>query len=196
MEGHRTPKRWREGRARHSVRAVVVNPNALVGNGGRLQRPAGRGLPARAKRLGVLQSSGAFSREPLVPIGACTPFSWQIFRACFQNLKWQPRSGGKRVAHGRLPVRHGPVGLMVKQTFKPRMGRQNNVICLSPRSGAGFIGWLYPRLPRGLLPSAAPQLKLILKTRPNDNNDQLNKKQNRNENTKLKAEIWKVEIDF
>jgi hypothetical protein len=32
------------GRARHSVRAVVVNPNAFVGNGGRLPRPAGRGL--------------------------------------------------------------------------------------------------------------------------------------------------------
>ena len=34
------------GRARHSVRAVVANPNALVGNGGRLQRPAVRGLTA------------------------------------------------------------------------------------------------------------------------------------------------------
>ena len=31
---------------RCSVRAVVVNLNAWVGNGGRLQRPAGRGLPA------------------------------------------------------------------------------------------------------------------------------------------------------
>jgi len=35
----------RHGRARHSVRAVVVNRNAFVSNGGRLQRPAGRGLP-------------------------------------------------------------------------------------------------------------------------------------------------------
>jgi hypothetical protein len=34
------------GGARHSVRAGVVNPNALVGHGGRRQRPAGSGLPA------------------------------------------------------------------------------------------------------------------------------------------------------
>ena len=35
-----------DGRARHSVRAVVVNQNVLVGHGSRRQRPAGRGLPA------------------------------------------------------------------------------------------------------------------------------------------------------
>ena len=34
------------GRARHSVRAVVVNQKVLFGNGGRLPKPAGRGLPA------------------------------------------------------------------------------------------------------------------------------------------------------
>ena len=30
VEGRRSPRRWREGRARHSVRAVVVNLNASV----------------------------------------------------------------------------------------------------------------------------------------------------------------------
>jgi len=36
-----------KGRARHSVRAAVVNLNDFIGKGGRLQRPAGRGLPAQ-----------------------------------------------------------------------------------------------------------------------------------------------------
>jgi len=58
-EGRRTPRRWREGGARHSVRAGVVNLNASVG-----KRAAGRGLPARAKRLGVRQSSGAYGVGP------------------------------------------------------------------------------------------------------------------------------------
>jgi hypothetical protein len=33
------------GRARQSLRAVAAVRNAFVGNGGRLQRPAGRGRP-------------------------------------------------------------------------------------------------------------------------------------------------------
>jgi hypothetical protein len=42
-EGRRTPGRRREGRARHSVRAAVVNPDAPVGN----RRRAGDCAPYR-----------------------------------------------------------------------------------------------------------------------------------------------------
>ena len=64
--------------------------------------------------------------EARVP-GARRPFlaAWLRIRAGFQNLQWQPRSGEKKVAHGET------VGSLVKQTFKPRMGRQNNRVILS-----------------------------------------------------------------
>ena len=53
-EGRRTPKHWRAGGARHSVRAAVVNPNMPVGS----RRRAGdcapyRRFPASARFSGI-----------------------------------------------------------------------------------------------------------------------------------------------
>ena len=52
--GRRTPKRWREGGARHSVRAAVVNPDAPVGSRWRAGDCAPyRRFPASARFSGI-----------------------------------------------------------------------------------------------------------------------------------------------
>jgi len=48
------------------VRAVVVNPNVLVANGGRRQRPAGRGLPAPPM---MVDNSGRLKYNPEMSSG-------------------------------------------------------------------------------------------------------------------------------
>jgi hypothetical protein len=58
-EGRRTPKRWCEGRARHSVRAGVVNPDASVGSRRHAEdcAPYQRFVWKLAPRLACLASS-------------------------------------------------------------------------------------------------------------------------------------------
>jgi hypothetical protein len=74
---------------------------------------------------------------------------------CVFKILMEPRSGEKKVAHGET------VGLRINRSFRPGWGGRNvECVVFRPVPGLGGLRMkAYPRLHRGLLPSAAPQLK-------------------------------------
>ena len=115
------------GRARHSVRAVMANQNAFVGNGGSLQRPAVRGLTAlpERRRCGIvvepqtkIKSSpvgAAYSTripDDVAPTGALSIFEWRGYKDSSPT--------GLLFTHTPAPV---PAGLANPAPARPCVGR-------------------------------------------------------------------------